>query len=132
MRGTSRKGWARQGCHQQREQQVADAWHQGQNRVRYGHEAILHGWPPPSSAVPIRRTYTRALAELVNLYPTLANLAGLPAPTYLEGVSLAPALADPARTVKDAAFTNCGSGCGLCEACAGEIMARPVRAGHDG
>jgi arylsulfatase A-like enzyme len=49
---------------------------------------------------------TRALAELVDLYPTLADLTGLPTPTYLDGVSLAPVLTNPAGAVKEAAFTQ--------------------------
>ncbi|HRJ08215.1 MAG TPA: sulfatase [Prosthecobacter sp.] len=50
---------------------------------------------------------TRALAELVDLYPTLAGLAGVAQglPGNLEGASLAPVLADPAASVKDAAHT---------------------------
>lgn len=43
-----------------------------------------------------------ALAETVDLYPTLCELAGLPAPQGLDGISFAAALKDPATTTKDA------------------------------
>ena len=50
---------------------------------------------------------TRTLAETVDLYPTLCDLAGLPGPSNpqpLEGKSLVPVLRDPAHETKSAVF----------------------------
>lgn len=49
---------------------------------------------------------TEALVELVDVFPTLVDLAGLPPTKGLAGVSLRPVLDDAGATVKDAAFSQ--------------------------
>ncbi|MFP6675080.1 MAG: sulfatase [Pirellulaceae bacterium] len=49
-------------------------------------------------------------AEMVDYYPTLAELAGLKVPTYIAGVSLVPTLKDVTARPRSTAFTQCNSG----------------------
>ncbi|MFT6862419.1 MAG: iduronate 2-sulfatase [Akkermansiaceae bacterium] len=49
---------------------------------------------------------TKALTELVDLFPTLCDLSGIPIPTGLHGVSLKPLLNHPTLSWREAAFSQ--------------------------
>jgi arylsulfatase A-like enzyme len=59
-----------------------------------------------------RGAETSALVEMVDFYPTLSELAGLPMPGKIAGVSLVPILGNPAATVRDSALTQLKTGNG--------------------
>ncbi|MDI1337776.1 MAG: sulfatase [Lacunisphaera sp.] len=50
--------------------------------------------------------HSRSFVEFVDIYPTLAELAGLSLPSHLEGLSFKPLLENPARPWKQAAFSQ--------------------------
>jgi len=54
-----------------------------------------------------------APAEMVDYYPTLAELAGVTPPEYISGVSLVPVLKDPSARPRDAALTQYATGYSL-------------------
>jgi iduronate 2-sulfatase len=60
-------------------------------------------WTPDMK---VRGTGTDALVELVDIYPTLCDLAGVPLPEHLEGRSFAPLLDDPGQPWKKAAISQ--------------------------
>ena len=49
---------------------------------------------------------TKALAEFVDLYPTICELAGLEAPDHLQGKSLVPVMKNPSANHKTAIFAR--------------------------
>ncbi|HET6897514.1 MAG TPA: sulfatase-like hydrolase/transferase, partial [Vicinamibacteria bacterium] len=57
-------------------------------------------------------TPAAGLVELVDVYPTLLELCGLPAVAGVDGRSLGPLLADPGAAVREAAFSSVGRAAG--------------------
>lgn len=53
---------------------------------------------------------SEAMVEFLDVYPTLCDLAGLDKPQHVEGQTLTPVLADPARPHKPAVFSRYHAG----------------------
>jgi iduronate 2-sulfatase len=71
------------------------------------HEQVTH--VPLIVSAPGRKTGRAAtFAELVDLYPTVSQLAGLPIPKDIVGRSLVPALNDPNAVVREVAYSGGG------------------------
>lgn len=60
----------------------------------------------PGMSEKSRGKKTDALVELVDMYPTLCELAGIPKPAHLEGKSFVPLLSNPKQAWQFAAFSQ--------------------------
>ena len=68
------------------------------------HEEVLR--VPLIMSVPGMKTgRSKSIVELVDMYPTLSELAGLKTPAEVQGTSLVPVLKDPQATVKAGALS---------------------------
>jgi iduronate 2-sulfatase len=77
-------------------------WAKTSNFERDAHVPLIIA--SPQHGVPGRSS--QALVELIDLFPTLAELAGIPPPAGLSGQSLVPILKNPTSPGKSAAFTQ--------------------------
>ena len=97
-------------------------WHLGEHHRWHKRSLFEESMRAPLIiAAPGQRGIGRAshsLVEFVDIYPTLAELAGLTPPPNLEGQSLTPLLANPARPWKSAAFSVVTAPNGIMGRCA--------------
>ena len=75
----------------------------------------------------VKDEMTSSLAEFVDIYPTLCDLAGLYQPAHLEGQSLLPVLKDTKAKVKEVAISQYPRGKGLGYDRKSEIMGYSMR-----
>ncbi len=85
-------------------------WHLGDHGLWNKHTNFEQATRAPLIvSVPGQKTAgrsTASLTEFVDIYPSLAEICGLPSPQGVEGLSFAPLLRDPGRRIKRVAFSQ--------------------------
>jgi iduronate 2-sulfatase len=79
-----------------------DLWCKTSNFELDAHVPMMIATPKPKNP----GATADGLVELLDIYPTVADLCGLKKPASLDGVSLVPILKDPGATVKTGAYTQ--------------------------
>jgi len=79
-------------------------WHKGTLFENSARVPLIIAGP----GVKAKGVKTDSLAEMVDIYPTIAELCGVPTPDYLSGVSLAPVLTNPDAKPRSSALTHQG------------------------
>jgi arylsulfatase A-like enzyme len=98
-----------------------DAWCKHSTTENDTNTALLLSVPGMKNA----GAKTKSIVEFVDIYPTLADLAGLALPSHLEGVSFKPLLDNPNRPWKSAAFSQYPRNAG--KTGAGQLMGYSMR-----
>ncbi len=84
-------------------------WHLGDHAMWCKHSNFEQAVRAPlivaAPGIPGGRT-TDAPTGFVDVFPTLCDLAGVPVPAHLHGESLAPVMADPSATVREAILSQ--------------------------
>ncbi len=83
-------------------------WHLGDHDLWEKHTNFEQATRAPLifAAPGIKTGQSSSLTEHVDIFPTLCNLAGLPAPNYLAGKSLVPVMQNKKATVKEFAMSQ--------------------------
>jgi len=77
------------------------------NKITMHEESVRVPMFIHSPLLPVKHAKSDALVSSLDVYPTILDLAGVPAPSNLMGKSLRPILKNPAAVVRDHVITEC-------------------------
>jgi len=77
------------------------------NKVTMHEESVRVPMFIHSPLLPVKKAKSDALVSSLDVYPTILDLAGIPAPTHLMGKSFRPILKNPSAVVRDYVVSEC-------------------------